>query len=114
MYIGPLDPASNRADFDLTIQTLDDDTGELIDLTGASIVFEFRNPLDCTTLLSATTDNSKVSITDTGTFTASFTRDDMATLCAGTLDVGCTISINGKTYQDIIGTIPIKDGVVQR
>jgi hypothetical protein len=112
MYVGSLQPASNQADYELTVEAVDDDTGEDIDLAGASIVFELRDRDSGQTRLSATTGNGKVSILDTGVFRASFARPDMQGLRANLYDVGCILTVNGATRQFIIGTLPVLDGVV--
>ena len=114
MFIGALDPVSNRADWTVTRQIIDDDTDEPVDVSGAAIVFEVRDRRGCATLLSATTGNGKITIDDVGTFTVAFPASDMRQLCAGIYDVGCTITRNGLTDQFILGTVTVLDGVVSR
>jgi hypothetical protein len=114
MYIGKLDPVSNCADWRVTREVVDDDTDELVDLTGAAIRFDLRDQRSRAVLLSATTDNGKIAVIDTGTFTVAFPAADMRQLCAAIYDAGCTITINGVTYQLIIGTVTVLDGVVSR
>jgi hypothetical protein len=79
----------------------------------ASITFEVRDGSNCT-VLSATTSNGKISIVDTGVFEVDFTRAEMQQLSAGTYDVGCVVTINGKTSQFLVGTLPVLDGVVSQ
>lgn len=112
MYVGALPPASNRASWIREYEVVDDETGQLVDLTSISITFEVRDPLDGTTVLSATTENGKITVIDTGTFQHNFTRDDMAKLCARSYEVGCTLADADDTVQFIIGTLPVLDGVV--
>jgi hypothetical protein len=112
MFEGTLAPVSNQEDWKLTVEIVDDDTGEDIDLTGASIVFEVRDPRNRATVLSATTNNSKVTLLDDGTFQVFFARAEMQMLRAQTYEVGCIVSVNGETKQFILSTIPILDGVV--
>lgn len=114
MYIGALPPVSNRASWKLLQEVVDDDTSELVSLSGLTITVEVIDPLDCTTVLSATTANGKVTIVDTGTFQAAFTRDEMATLCARTYQVGVTLADSDDTVQIIIGTLPVLNGVVSK
>src|SRR5262245_13551802 len=114
MYIGALDPVSNRADWRVTREIVDDDTDELVDIAGASIVFEVRDQNGWAPILSASTSNGKVTIVDSGTFTVAFPASDMRQLCAGIYDVGCTITVAGEVHQFIIGTVTVLDGVVSQ
>ncbi len=113
MYIGTLDPVSNKAGFILVREVIDDDTEEPIDLSSSSIIFEVRDPKCERTILSATTSNGKITILDTGVFQALFTATEMRTLCDKTYEVGCTIQ-NGSAepIQFIIGTLPVIDGII--
>ncbi len=113
MYIGTLPPASNRAGLVIVREVVDDDTDAPIDLSQCAITVEVRNQRNSRVELSATTDNSKVAVTDTGVFQASFTASEMRNLCAGTYDIGCTVK-NGseEPYQFFIGSIPVLDGIV--
>jgi hypothetical protein len=114
MFIGALDPISNRADWRVTREIVDDDTDELVDLAGAAIRFEVHDRRSRGAVLSASTSNGKITIDDVGTFTVAFSAADMQQLCAGIYDVGCTITRGGATHQFIIGTVTVLDGVVSR
>lgn len=109
-----LPPVSNRAGWTLTRELVDEDTGDAIDISTASIVVEIRDPFCDTSKLSATTSNGKVTITGTGTFDAVFTVDDMGTLDAYTYKVGGTLTMSGETQQLFIYDLPVLDGVVTR
>lgn len=98
-----LGAVSTREDYSESWQALDDD-GTAIDLTGATIVYEFRDPSTCTRTAAT------VEI-DTTTFTATIPLATMRGLCAKDYDVGCTIEIEDVTTQFFIGTIPVVDGV---
>lgn len=113
MYQGSFSPVSNRGGWSQNIEVVDADTDEYVDLSDATIVFEVRNPRTLTAELSATTGNSKVTVVDTGVFQIAFTASEMRDLCAGTYEVGCTISnADSEPQQFIIGTVPVLDGVV--
>lgn len=104
---------SNRADWSDVIELSDADTGDAIDLSTADIVVEVVD--DCgRRVLSATTDNGKVTVTAPGSAQFTFTRDEMTSLCPGTYRVGGTVSIGGETEQVFFGTVPVVDGVVSR
>lgn len=114
MYVGSLGPVSNKQTWTQVFEAIDADTGDDLDLTGASIVLEVRDPRDCSIRLSATTANGKIVIVDTGVFQVSFPASDMKTLCAQTYEVGCTVTINDATLQYIIGTVAVLDGIVSQ
>jgi hypothetical protein len=114
MYVGPLPPVSNRASWSFSREVVDDDTGELVDISALSFTLEVRDTRQGCIVLSASTDNGKITNPSTGLFTALFTRDEMAALCADTYDVGVTISDGDDVTQFIIGTLPVLDGVVSR
>lgn len=100
-----LGAASTREDYSESWQALDDD-GTAINLTGATIVYELREPHTCTRTAATV-------VIVTTTFTATIPVATMRGLCPGKdYEVGCTITIDGVVTQFFIGTIPIIDGVV--
>jgi hypothetical protein len=117
MYQGSLPPRSNRAGWIFVVEVTDDDTGQDVDLTGATIVLELHHAHPHRrwgTTLAATTANGKI-VTAIGFFTATFTAIDMKTLCAETYAIGCTVSnADSEPQQLIIGTVPILDGIVSQ
>ena len=112
MFQGTLTPVSNQEDWKLIVEVDDEDSGEPLDLTDASVVFEARDPRSRGIVLSATSSNGKISIVDTGVFQVMFVRPEMQALTAQIYEVGCILTINGETRQYIIGTVPVLDGVV--
>lgn len=113
MYQGSLPATSNREDFEAIFQLVDDDTGDLIDLTSATIQFDISEP-GCHPRITATTNNGKITLVENTTFRVAITRDEMASLCAGQYDVGSTVENAGETRSFIIGTLPVLDGRVSR
>ena len=115
MYFnGTLDPVSTRAGWTQLFEIVDQDTGEPVDLTGASIVVEVRHPHRGAVVLSATSANGKVSLVDVGTIQLSIAPAETQCLAPGSYDVGATIALNGETRQLIIGSLPIVDGIVSQ
>jgi len=114
MYVGSLQPVSNKQSWTQAFEVIDADTGSDLVLTGASIVFEVREPQSCAIVLSATSGNGKVTIPSTGVFQVAFPATDMKSLCAQTYEVGCTVTINDATLQYIIGTLSVLDGIVSQ
>jgi hypothetical protein len=104
MNVVKLGAASTREDYSESWQALDSD-GTAIDLTGATIVYELREPV------SRSVTAATVEIVTT-TFTATIPVETMRGLCIKDYDVGCTILIDDVTTQFFVGTIPIVDGVV--
>jgi hypothetical protein len=104
-------PVSNRADYSESWQAFDED-GAAIDLTGATIVLEIVDPKrSSSSLISATTDNGKITISTT-TFTVAIARSELAELDPQNYRVGCTIKQDDFTEQFFVGDFPVYDGVV--
>ncbi len=113
MYIGSLPLVSNRATFELALQAIDADDGSAFDLTAATITFEIRDPVSCSSILTAT-NNDGVDVTDAddGIFTVTFTATQMRNLDAKEYEVGCTIEVADFTTQYIAARQPVIDGIV--
>ncbi len=113
MLLATLPPQSNRADWIEAIEFTDDDDGDLIDLTGCSIIITVKDEDGCQ-VLNASTDDGSVVIVSTGIAEFTFSRANMTNLRADTYEVGGTLSRDGETMQFLIGQIPVVDGVVNR
>jgi hypothetical protein len=111
-FIGALDPISNKTGWIADYELDDADTGAALDLAGASIVMEVRDPATGCIVLSATTGNGKITIVDAGVFRVNVPAGETQGLRAGTYEVGAALTINGESRQLIIGTLPVLDGVV--
>lgn len=112
MYIGNLDPVSNREDWTGTIGATDLDNLP-VDITGASIDFEVRDRTTKVQSLAASVGHG-ITITNgtDGIFEWSFTALQMGGLCPMTYEVGITLTLNGGITQLFIGTVPVLDGIV--
>jgi hypothetical protein len=117
MYTGPLAAASNRADLKFSVEVVDNDTGDDIDLTDSTINVALREQTDsvnATPVLTGSTSDGKVTLVSDGTFQVAFTPSDMGALKAGTYDIGITVKLStGVTFQLLAGTLPVIDGIVQ-
>lgn len=114
MFIGALNPASNKATWSVLYQLVDAETDEPIDLSGVSeITIQVRDQRSCSPLLTGKLSSGEVVLVDTGVFRWTFSASQMSTLCANTYDVGCTIEQDGETVQILIGTLPIIDGIIR-
>lgn len=115
MFIGNLAEISNRADWIGDVEVINDDTGEIItDLTGVGFTLELRDRLCKTPRLTATFDNGKAIDAGGGVIEWRFTAAEMASICAGSYEVGITLTRDGITEQELIATQPVLDGVVRR
>jgi hypothetical protein len=116
LYTGALAAASNRATWTFSIELTDPDTDLAIDLTGATIKVAVAEQQSKQALLTGSTGDGKVVIATPatgGAFTITFPLADMQTLEAGLYDVGITVTLaNGTTYQLLVATLPVTDGIV--
>ena len=103
---------SNRATFLESFQWLDED-GVAVTLTGATIVYEARDPTTKETVLSASTSDGDITIVTT-TMTVRFEESTMDDLEAKDYEHGCTIMLDGETEveQAFIGKLTVIDGIV--
>lgn len=114
MFDATLEPVSNRADWIETIELVDDDTGEIItDLSGVSVALQVRARDCCSPILSASSDAGTITIGEGGIIQWHFTKTQMGGLCAGVYDIGITVTRDGITEQELIGTMPVLEGVVR-
>jgi hypothetical protein len=112
-FCGTLDPVATSAGWTQLLEILDQETGEPVELAGASLLVEVRDRRCGAVVLSAGTDNGKVSVVDSGTVQISVPADETKRLRADTYDVGAVLALNGETRQLIIGSLPVVDGIVQ-
>jgi hypothetical protein len=114
MYDAQLKPVSNRADWLETIELVDDDTNEIItDLTGVTVKVEVRNLPDCWPMLAGSSDDGHVTFPGNGIIQWLFTRSEMSCLCAGTYEIGVTVTKDDFTEQELIGSLPVVNGVIR-
>lgn len=114
MYEANFAPVSNRADWFGTIELIDDDTSEVLtDLTGLSVSLELRSRSTQCRILSASTDDGHIELTATGIIQWHFTADEMRRLTPGTYEIGLTITREDITEQELVGFVPVIDGIVR-
>ena len=85
MYQGSLPATSIAKTSRRSISLLMRDTGDPIDLTAATIEFDISEP-GCRPLITATTENGKITLVEDTTFRVAILRSEMANLCAGQYD----------------------------
>lgn len=99
--------ASNREDWTIQFSATDEDTGDDIIFTGASLDFKLKDANGCTVLEAS----SAITLPDPTIVQIVFTAAQMATLCAGSYPFGCVYSLNSTTAQLFVGTAAIYDGI---
>jgi len=135
MYIGTIEPVSNRADWFLTLELIDDDTGlELDDLTDVTFNLQVRtiprqgalgwqrSPLNdyygvqgynCGQIVLKAVSGDEHVTTVGGVVEFHFTALEMSKLVQGAYEIGLTATKDNITDQEIIATLPIVDGIVR-
>lgn len=110
MYTGSLASVARGEDWIESSPLIDEDNEE-VTLTGATIVMSICKP-GCpdTALLTASTDNGKITLPTDTTFQWWFDQDDTALLCAGTYDVFLYVIIDDIRTQIMSATVPIVEG----
>ena len=117
MFTGSFPAQSNRADWTGSYYLWDETVGpdEYIDLTGCTITVTVAYQNNGGSILQATTDDDSVTLTAPGTFSWTFSANQMASLQPDSYAVGIIISQDvgdeTKTDQFFIGTLPIVEGV---
>lgn len=115
MYNAHLKPVSNRADWIETIELIDDDTNTIIsDLDGVTMSLEVRGTSPYLRCLTGTTEDGHILIGVGGVIQWHFTATEMNGLAAGPYEIGLTVTRDGITEQELIGSLPVVDGVVRK
>jgi len=113
MYTGQAAVFSNREDWQFLPYSIEDDsTGELVDLTSATISYEISDK-GCQ-LITGTTGDGTILLVENDTFQITIPRASITSICAGTYDMGLTVLNAGLTISLIVGSIAVLDGGVPR
>lgn len=108
-------PVSNRADWIETIELINDDTNEVItDFTGVSVYIAIRSRDPFQIYLSGSSEDGHIEFVPGGIIQWRFTVAEMNTLPRATYEVGITVTRDGIVEQELIGSLPVLDGVVRR
>ncbi len=109
MFGGSLGAISTAADWNDAQAILDSETGEPIDLTGASVTMTVKDSRGCQ-ILCGSTEGGEIAFPDIGVFNWVFPSDRLSRLCAGTYGVGILIEQEGQREQLFLGNITIQRG----
>lgn len=111
MYGGYLAEQSNRGDWVEAATLTDEETGDLIDISGCRVTLTMRNLKTGQQALSGSTDGGEITLPEMGTFLWTFDDQAMGGICPGAYEVGVRISQDDRTVQLIIGNINIVEGI---
>lgn len=101
--------AKSHRDWKATIEVVDDDTDELLDLTGAIAAIAVEDSDGCQRIL-ATTDNGKLSVVGLGTIDLFVPYTEM-NLLPGSYNIGGYLQLNGGTDDLFEGTLTLRRGI---
>lgn len=113
MYTGQLATFTNREDWAFPVfEIVDDDTGELVDLTSATIVYEIFDREGCP-VKTGSTDDGGVTRPDSTSFEIVVPRSSITGECtSGLYSMGITLENGGRTTSLFAGSITIIRGNV--
>lgn len=117
MISASLDPVTNRETVKIDVELYDEEAGEYIDISDVTeIVVEAipRNGDRCTPALTAKLSTGDITEIQTGIVQVVFTVDEMKSLCAGTYDIGGTLTKDDEVVQFLLGQLPVQGGIVSR
>jgi hypothetical protein len=112
IYRGHLGEISNKANWTSPVMQLEDaDTGDLIDLSGASeIYFEIKDPTTKCVLVEATVANGKIEEVDDNSFRVNLTPSDLRNLCGGQYLANISYTDDDAKRDPVIATITVIEG----
>ena len=110
MFGTRLDPITTSGDLILSVEMKDSETGELLDLTGATFDFALQRDQKTSTLTGSTADGH-ITNPALGIVHVQFLESELNDLDVGTYDAGLTIHRDGFSETLILGTIEILNGV---
>jgi hypothetical protein len=102
--------ASNKADFVVDFSATDAETGDDIDFTGASVAIKVTGD-NCWVAVDATITNGLITQPSSTVLELKIPAATMATLKAGTFQIGGVYSLNGETIQLFVGDFVVYDGI---
>lgn len=104
--------AYNNADWNMQLQVSDNDTGALMDFTGAAVEIAVKDA-DGNQRLTGTVENGKVTLPSTGIIEWLFPASDMQSLCVGQYKMGGVYRLNGETIALFSGDLSVADLVAR-
>ena len=111
MFTGTLAPVSNADDWIDSVEVTDEETGDLIDISGATeIEINVRDQATRANRLAGSLTGGEITRPETGVFAWSFTAAEMGALCAGTYEVVIRIEIDAISTALVLGTLPVLNG----
>ncbi len=115
MFTGQLAVFSNREDWQFDpMDMYDDDAGEAIDLSDATITYGIYEGPDCSgcQILTGGTDDGTIILSEDTVFQITIPRTSVTNLCAGTYSMGITVENADLTKSLFAGNIAVIEGNV--
>jgi len=130
MYSGYLDTVTNKSDWNTTIQIVDSDSDEPVDLTGVDAFMQVVSCREgyphhsnhgygydygsgsCGPRLSGSTEDGRLTLSSEGIISWSYPASVMNALCPRTYDIGIILKKDDQTTQLFLGKVTVLDGVV--
>lgn len=111
-FLPPFPKQSNRADFMVTLDAFDNDTGDAYDLTGVTINVTIADERGCTRI-SASTSDGKVAleVPEDGEASITIRASELKNIPAGQYQLGIQFVDGEDTSQPYVGILPIFEGL---
>lgn len=111
MYQGHFGEISNKADWSAFVEIIDDDTGDVVDLSVASqVYFEIKSPRGRGVLVSASLTDGKITLQDDNTAQISLSADDLRNVPPGQYRAALSFTLDNKKHDPVLGSISIVEG----
>lgn len=112
MFTGQIATFTNREDWEFPpLDIIDDDTGDLIDLSTSTITYGIYDADRCQRL-TGSTDEGSVTLIGTTAFQILIPRSSVTNLCPGSYSMGITLENADQTTSTFSGSIAVLDGNV--
>lgn len=111
MFAARLDPLAYGSDWLISIQFQDEDTGDLLDLTGTTFTIALQKFRENMTSLKGSSSDGHITNPELGTVIVHFLGSETKDLAVGDYKVGLKAERNGFTETLVIGTLPVIEGV---
>lgn len=113
MLTGSLEPVSNSATWQDSIELFDATTGAVYDISAATeITLVVRDPASKEAVLEATLSGGDITIDDTNVFSWEFTADEMSDVDPKAYHIGVNLVLAGVTKQIVRASVEVYDGIV--
>lgn len=110
MIGGVFRPYYTGTDWENSVEFYDTDTGQLMDLTGATFRLALEREPGCSIAIEAS--GTELMVMGENTLTWAIPPARLTQLAPGSYTVAATMVRDGRTKQLILGSLPVLDGVL--